>query len=274
MLTREGLCPRDAVAFSAATQMVGVGVFAPLNWLVVDPKVFLPKVWLMTALPACLGLACSLLLLPIKRDEHVQDVYVAFCLAVAVYTSHGLSTGRFDRSDPAPSAVSSSAHPSTRASAREGLRDGAADWLLFGLAAVAGGWLTGYIGVSVEKVLFTVLTWRHAVDARAASVTSICVVGWVSAVAFVMHAAAPCNPAAPGYIGAVPYAHWLAVLPGLLVGSVLGPEINARVGPRRVLALFVLMLLLEVGSHAAGSALVPAARGRGGRAGHACRPLC
>jgi hypothetical protein len=33
ILESYGLCPRDAVAFTAATQMVGVGIFAPMNWL-------------------------------------------------------------------------------------------------------------------------------------------------------------------------------------------------------------------------------------------------
>ena len=37
-----GVCPRDAVAFSAATQFFGVGIFAPLNWMAQDASVFLP----------------------------------------------------------------------------------------------------------------------------------------------------------------------------------------------------------------------------------------
>lgn len=35
-----GMEPRDAVAFTAATQMIGVGILAPLNWLFHDRRVF------------------------------------------------------------------------------------------------------------------------------------------------------------------------------------------------------------------------------------------
>ena len=40
ILTLNHICPQEAVAFAAATQLVGVGVFTPLNWLATDPTVF------------------------------------------------------------------------------------------------------------------------------------------------------------------------------------------------------------------------------------------
>ena len=60
VLTLGGVCPRDAVAFSAATQMLGVGVFAPLNWLVVDPSVFIPAALWLAIVPSVVGVVIAL----------------------------------------------------------------------------------------------------------------------------------------------------------------------------------------------------------------------
>ena len=43
VLQSYGVCPRDAVAFSSITQFFGCGIFAPLNWLAIDPNVFLQE---------------------------------------------------------------------------------------------------------------------------------------------------------------------------------------------------------------------------------------
>jgi len=194
-----------------------------------------PGAWRLAALPAVIGLLVSLLGFPLRNDEQLEAMYVLFCLFVAAYTVRGMLRGHLDTANIA--------------SKQQLSRLGPSDVALAAVAAVIGGCLTGYIGVCIEKVLFVLLTWRYGVNARAASVTSIALVGWISAVAFALHAIAPCSPAAPGYIGAVPYAYWLMVLPGILVGSVVGPYINAAVGSRRVMIAFVVLLLVEVGRY-------------------------
>jgi hypothetical protein len=50
---------------------------------------------------------------------------------------------------------------------------------------------------------------------------------------------------APQYIGAVPYDLWLVALPGILLGSIIGPQLNALVGPNRILATFAIALAYE-----------------------------
>lgn len=232
MLTLGGVCPRDAVAFSAATQMLGVGVFAPLNWLVLNPSVFIPEAWLYAAWPSCAGLLFSLLLAPLHSDGDLQVIYSLFCLFIAIYTIRGLLGGGLDTAE---------------SSAAQSISNlGRWDHFFFGVAGVLGGWLTGYIGVSIEKVLFVLLTWRYGINARTASVTSIALVGWVSALSFFIHATSPCQPGAPGYVGAVPYAYWLMGLPGILIGSVVGPQINQAIGSRNIMIGFVVLLLAEV----------------------------
>jgi hypothetical protein len=44
----------------------------------------------------------------------------------------------------------------------------------------------------------------------------------------------------------VPVNYWVTALPGLLVGSMLGPIINMVFGPKRVLTVFILILVLEI----------------------------
>ena len=51
-----GVCPRDAVAFSAATQFFGVGIFAPLNWLIKDKNIFVWPALKRTWFPSALGI--------------------------------------------------------------------------------------------------------------------------------------------------------------------------------------------------------------------------
>ena len=106
--------------------------------------------------------------------------------------------------------------------------------------------LTGYIGISAEKVLFVLLTLSDAAPtAMHATVTSITLVGWLSALSLVAHARAPTSPTDPDYIGAVPYGLCLLALPGVLAGSALGPAVHRRVGARGVLSAFAASLVYE-----------------------------
>ena len=64
VLTRVGgLDARTTVAFTAATQTVGVGVLAPLNWLFHDKRVFIRNgssdLLAITVLPSWLGVAVT-----------------------------------------------------------------------------------------------------------------------------------------------------------------------------------------------------------------------
>lgn len=261
MLTHAGICPRDAVAFSAATQMLGVGVFAPLNWLVLEPSVLMPRVWFISALPASAGLIISLLLIPIKSNALLKGIYSIFCLCVAGYTARGLAHEQLDTSSTDGEKAS---HKSTSSLNSPSC----SDLVIFGCASVLGGLLTGYIGNSIENVLFVLLTWRYGVNARKASVTSITLVGWLSMLSFVIHALSPCNPEAEGYIGAVPYMYWLMVLPGILIGSVCGPTISMTLGSRHIMKIFVALLCIEVLRHLVSNL------GLLGGGASACLPQC
>ena len=228
-----GVCPRDAVAFSAITQLFGCGVFAPLNWLIVDPDVFLVDALRISWLPSALGVILALSFYKVNGchgEHYVIAIFAAFCGVLALYVAHGLAFG----------GISTSVAHRPKA-----FRLGQRQALLWFLPCVLGGLLTGYIGISIEKVLFVLLTMAGDVPVRHATVTSITLVGWVSGIAFIMHAFSPCDPSAPQYIGAVPYDLWLVAMPGILLGSIIGPEINRIIGPRRILTAFAIALAYE-----------------------------
>ena len=69
---------------------------------------------------------------------------------------------------------------------------------------------------------------------RSAGIISVALVGWLSLIAFVAHAASAQCPAEHGYLGAVPYKYWLVGLPGILLGSMVGRKINQLIGSRNV----------------------------------------
>jgi hypothetical protein len=119
---------------------------------------------------------------------------------------------------------------------------------IYAISCFLGGMLCGWIGIGVEKVTFFLLTYFHKVDVIAAGLSSITMTGWLSFFAFLLHAVCTPEDEGPGphlscglrdelnpgghVFGKVPYELWLSVLPGILIGSLIGPIVNAAVGPR------------------------------------------
>ena len=119
---------------------------------------------------------------------------------------------------------------------------------IYAICCFLGGMLCGWIEIGVEKVTFFLLTYFHKVDVIAAGLSSITMTGWLSFFAFLLHAV--CTPENEGFgphwscavrdelnpgghvFGKVPYELFLSVLPGILIGSLIGPIVNAAVGPR------------------------------------------
>ena len=132
---------------------------------------------------------------------------------------------------------------------------------IYAVCCFLGGMLCGWIGIGVEKVTFFLLTYFHKVDVIAAGLSSITMTGWLSFFAFLLHAV--CTPEDEGFgphltcglkdelnpsghvFGKVPYELWLSVLPGILIGSLIGPAVNAAVGPRNIMIIFVGFLFFD-----------------------------
>jgi len=125
--------------------------------------------------------------------------------------------------------------------------DVAPTWFLlvsYSLVVVVGGVLVGVIGIGIENVLFCVVTWgARGIHVRDASISSVVVVGWLSGISMIVHAVSPRCPAEPGYKGAIPIDLLLMTLPGVLMGSLLGPTVAKLLGARNVIWLFCLCLV-------------------------------
>jgi hypothetical protein len=115
-------------------------------------------------------------------------------------------------------------------------------WIWCVPCLVAGGVLTGYIGISIEKVLFVLLTLsgkvpsaqgdRHIYHSRRLDLQNC-----------LSHACdLTVRPARTvvHWRGPVPVG-----MPGILVGSIIGPHLNQLLGPRRLLMAFAAALLYE-----------------------------
>ncbi|KAL1496351.1 hypothetical protein AB1Y20_016307 [Prymnesium parvum] len=231
VLRAHQVCPHDAVAFSAITQLIGCGVFTPLNWLISEPNVFVSQAWKDSFVPAGLGVVLALSVGRLRGchgEHYLIGIFGCFCFLLMGYVLHGL----FFQHMGASNKVGTLSRNRMRACA----------WFL---PFVAAGMVTGYIGICIEKVLFVYLTLSGELSVKQVSVSSITLVGWVSAIATVMHALAPRDPSAPGYIGAVPYELWLLGLPGIFLGSIAGPHVSRIVGQRPILAAFAVGLAYE-----------------------------
>ena len=168
LLTVAGVCPRDAIVFTAATQTLGVGVFAPLNWFVAKPQVFDADVLWLAVPFSLLGDYVALRFVPVSNDRTVILAFASFCVFMAFYTAHGLYTNHFvsvtrTRSgNNIAETVSSPGTPNSGQGAKptnldqfKGGREPAAakriDRLMITLLSFFGGMLTAYIGVGIEK---------------------------------------------------------------------------------------------------------------------------
>lgn len=232
VLTMAGVCARDAVAFTAVAQVFGVGIFAPLNWMIRDPNLLNWRALQIATIPSVLGMFIALMVMPIHGlhgDHAIQLIFASFCVILFSYTLHGLvkQTIAFDKR---PRDVKFACH----------------QLVYYNLIIFLASWLTGYIGVTVDKIMFMLLTWSHGVNARDATITGTTLVGWLSAWAGILHMISPCDQDDPLYIGAVPYHVFLLGLPGLLLGSLMGPVMNTAIGTRNVMKIFLTIILFDL----------------------------
>jgi len=216
MLVAGGLTAQQAVAFSAATQTFGCGIFAPLNWFSVNPNVIIKEILPVSVISGVLGCLTAMLLVPIS-SVMVEKFFAVFCIFLAGYVIHGLSHDLTTVNHPVKMDMKKN--------------------ILYAVTCYIGGMITGWIGIGIEKVIFILLTsYPHRTDVKRACLTSIAVVGWVSFFSSLVHFF---------YLKDVPLLFWTCGLPGVFIGSKIGPIINRRLGPKNVMVLFTIMLLSD-----------------------------
>ena len=249
ILMLAGFSPSQAVAYAAATQMIGVGLFVPGSFIVYEAyAVFLHDILFWGTFSGGIGVSLTLFVFEYFFGDPEWYVLLIFTIVVVVLilsVVHDLNNpkGTMRRR---PSAGSWREMMNNQEAENVGSNDVVPDnekphvprssILATGLA---GGIITGFIGIGIEKMLYMLLTMhpeRVEVDTTQAGVSCITVVGLVSAIAATYYFT----------VGLVPVCLWLVSLPGTWLGSLFGARLADQFGSRNVLVFFVVFLCLEV----------------------------
>lgn len=112
-------------------------------------------------------------------------------------------------------------------------------------ALAFGGLLCGALGVGVPESVLIVLVGLHNVPLAAAATTAISVAFYAQMVASMMDAiATTADATSPRIAESVPWALVLALVPGVVVGALVGPRLHAFVKESRMLLVASVTLML------------------------------
>lgn len=219
-----GVSPKQCVAFCSVTQAFGCGIFAPLNWIAKDPGIII-KNSLITTLPSgMLGLFLALFVFPVNESD-VNYIFAYFCIFLLVTVIYGLQHDLTTQDEPLKFLQSHSMSITILT------------FLLYIIGGLVGGMLVGWIGIGIEKVFFLLATSFHKAELRRATVTAIFVVGLLSSVSAASHLF---------IFRDVPIPFWICGLPGVLLGSIIGPSVNAYLGSKNVMIVFCVFLVFNI----------------------------
>ena len=212
ILVRTGLSPASAIAFSFAIQTMGMGMGA-LTWV---RRGAVPIGLCASLLPWCLaGFGLGAFVVNIDSDMHLRILFSTVGLSLALFlvkTRFHLQGGEND--DP-QGAVST--------------------WPLW-LCAFLGGWLTAQIGLGVDLIVFFLLWKSYRMSVRDSTAISVCLMAATASAGFL-------------YLGivatAIPWQLWVWAVPGVLLGGLIGPRINERIGGKGILIVLSMLLIAE-----------------------------
>jgi len=215
IMTMTGMDADQVVFFTVATQVVSCGVLTPMAWVGKDTSVFIKPAFLYGFPPALLGVLLGTFAVPL-HGESIKLFFSIAMLFLLCYTVHGLFHSLAKQDEP---------FDVQRHTVK----------LQLAVSGLVGGVLVAYIGIGVEKVMFFLLT-LHGVNAVKSCITGISMCGVLCLVTTL----GKCAHAD------FPLELWLLGIPGLIVGSVLGPYLNSAMGSKRVLTVFVCLLAFDV----------------------------
>ena len=80
ILSMAGIPYRQVVGFAAATQFVGVGLFAPLSWIVRDQSVLLWRVFGLSTVAGGAGVLLALYPFHLNNVHTPTIIFTLFCV--------------------------------------------------------------------------------------------------------------------------------------------------------------------------------------------------
>ena len=217
-----GLSSKQAVAFCTATQSFGCGVFAPLNWLDKDQGILIKN-----TIPLCLLFGSFGLIFAFQNplaEHQVGLLFACFCLFLASTVVYGLFHDLTTQNEPVKF---------RKITTLKGIQD----YSLYIIGSLIGGMIAGWIGIGIEKIYFLLATSYHKAELRRATISAIALIGWLSSISCLVHFF---------ILKDVPISYWVSSLPGVLLGSIVGPIINKYLGSFNVMIIFCIFLFLNV----------------------------
>lgn len=208
--------PETARLFTFAIQTVGMG--SATVWIVTTRSPMDRRTLLIALPPSCLcAVLCTLFLADALSGNTVRLIFTMIVLAMALALI--VQSVRQPRTDQHGAPVHRRSF-----------------WVL-AIAGAIGGIFTGFAGVGTDTVLFIVLVLLYRVRETIATATTVALMSVTSAVAF------SANVVRGRFTGDV-VDYWLAAVPVVAAGGVLGAYCCTRIPP--LLLRYALLVLIAV----------------------------
>jgi uncharacterized protein len=214
VLTRFGVPTQEVVAFSLASQTIGMG-FGAIRWMLEDIKAIQWKILLWVVPAGWIGLYVGIMLVPFGLARSIRLFYsfsgLFFCVLILfIQKEKKLEITMIDL--------------------------GIKHIIPLLIIGILGGFIVSRIGFGVELCSFFLMVLVFGFDLHKSIVTSIVMMGLVSILGFFLN----------GYfLDTVRWEFWQMSIPGVLTGAVIGPKINLTFGSKRIMYLLCSLLLIE-----------------------------
>jgi len=215
ILIRSGLSPQEVVAFTLATETIGMG-FGSIRWMIEDFKAFQWKIVFSTIPGGWIGLYIGVMLVPIENERLARLLFSSVGLSLCILTlyTHYRRKGKgIDNMEVKPSHI-----------------------ILFFIVGVIGGIITSYIGFGVDLYIFFFIVLFFNFSIHRGTVSSIIIIASTVPLGFFLHV---------NYLNTLRWEFWQMVIPGVLTGAIIGPKLLLTIGTKRMMFGLCALLLLE-----------------------------
>jgi len=215
VLIRFGFAPQEVVAFSLATETIGMG-FGSIRWLIEDFKAFQWKVIISTIPGGWIGLYLGTMVIPIQSAKIARLIFSLVGLSLCILTLYthyrrkGFSNTEINVQFP--------------------------HIISFFIVGIIGGFITSYIGFGVDLYIFFFIVLLFSFSIHKGTVSSIIIIASNAPLGFFLHA---------HYLNTIRWEFWQMVIPGVLTGAVIGPKLLRSVGEKRMMYGLCTLLFLE-----------------------------
>eukprot|EP00746_Dinoflagellata_sp_MGD_P134185 gnl/MRDRNA2_/MRDRNA2_68005_c0_seq1.p1 gnl/MRDRNA2_/MRDRNA2_68005_c0~~gnl/MRDRNA2_/MRDRNA2_68005_c0_seq1.p1 ORF type:complete len:429 (+),score=54.42 gnl/MRDRNA2_/MRDRNA2_68005_c0_seq1:120-1406(+) len=210
--------PSQAVALSQGVQVVGAAMLVPVTWLQREgPRVIHWKIVPLCLAVGLIGAATAIWIVQLS-ERNVLLVFTIFNIGLAFFSIHGAEEGNMLVQDDEVELISIK------------------DYSVYSAISWIGGFITAQVGICIDKIVFWTMTGYSKGSPLRSTITGVSINGWVSIFVF-------CCMAFRGDL--IPSTIILMMLPGVVLGTFIGPMAFRAFGSKPILWLFGILLIFE-----------------------------